>query len=383
MRVIVIGAGLGGLTLANGLRQAGIDVVVYERDGPQGRAQGISLHFDDRGVGAVRACLPPAQVAMVEATMGGSREQALTLSEVDGELVIESSQTLDAKTGPVRPGRQVDRPLLRAVLLSGLGDAVRFGAQLTRIDQLVDGTVRAWFADGRTDVADVLVGADGIGSTVRSQYLPDVRVVDTGKRMLMGATPLRRAAATGLPDLIGHSAARAQAGGRMMAMGVLRFTQAPAAARAELLPTLDSRAVADAEDYLMWALPTTREQLGPAESPQALWRLAQDLAGELPRRLREVVEAAWPERTLVLKAAMIPPAPAWTPAAVTLLGDAIHVTPGFGGNLAMQDGQRLCDELVRAAQGEQEVQAAIGAYEERMRRDSYSPAVSTAAGSTA
>src|SRR5688572_16824783 len=49
MRVIVIGAGLAGLTLAQGLRRAGIDVVVYERDGYGGRPQGISLHFDDRG----------------------------------------------------------------------------------------------------------------------------------------------------------------------------------------------------------------------------------------------------------------------------------------------------------------------------------------------
>jgi hypothetical protein len=49
----------------------------------------------------------------------------------------------------------------------------------------------AWFADSSVDTADVLVGADGIGSGVRRQYLPHVRVVDTGKRMLMGATPLK------------------------------------------------------------------------------------------------------------------------------------------------------------------------------------------------
>lgn len=39
MRVIVVGAGLGGLTLAQGMRREGIDVVVFARDGARGRPQ--------------------------------------------------------------------------------------------------------------------------------------------------------------------------------------------------------------------------------------------------------------------------------------------------------------------------------------------------------
>ncbi|MDX2968117.1 FAD-dependent oxidoreductase [Kribbella solani] len=371
MRVIVVGAGLGGLTLAQGLRRAGIDVVVYEREEPRGRPQGVSMHFDDRGMTALRACLPPGHVAMVEATMGGPREQALTLSETDGELTVERSQTLDGTKGPARPGRQVDRPLLRAVMLTGLEDTVRFGAPFARFQQLADGTVRAWSADGRTEVADVLVGADGIGSAVRRQYLPHVQVVDTGKRMMMGATPLRHVAGTGLPELIGHSAARAQVRGTMMAMGILRFTQPPVAARTECLPALDSRAVDDAEDYVMWALPVTEEQLGTAESPAAVWGQAQELVSGLPEVLRTLVDSAWPDRTVVLRNGMIPPPPAWPAGSVTLIGDAIHVTPGFGGNLAMQDAHRLCAQLVQAARGEKELHAAIATYEDVMRHENF------------
>jgi 2-polyprenyl-6-methoxyphenol hydroxylase-like FAD-dependent oxidoreductase len=84
--------------------------------------------------------------------------------------------------------------LLRAVLLTELDDVVRFGAEATRFARRADGTVRVWCADGSTDTADVLVGADGIGSAVRRWYLPHARVVDTGRRMVMGATPLRAVA---------------------------------------------------------------------------------------------------------------------------------------------------------------------------------------------
>lgn len=367
MKVIVIGAGLGGLTLAHGLNRAGIDVAVYERDGAQGRPQGVSLHVDERGAAALRACLPPAHAAMAEATMGGPREQTLTLSEVDGAFTVVGAQPSDGMAGRARPGRQVHRPLLRAVLLTGLENVVRFGAEFTRFEQRPDGTVRVWFADGRTDVADVadvVVGADGIGSAVRRQYLPDVRVVDTGQRMLMGATPLRAVADTGLPGLIGDSPASARVGGTMMALGVLRFTESPMAARRRLLPALRHSEV---EDYVMWALPITQERLGSAD----VWRRAKELTADLPSALRSVVAKAWPDVTVALRIGVIPPMPAWPASPVTVIGDAIHLAPGFGGNLAMQDAHRLCEALVDANRGQLNLFDAIGAYEDTMRRTSF------------
>lgn len=376
MRVIVIGAGPGGLTLAQGLRRAGIEVEVYERDERRGRPQGISLHLDDRGTTALRECLPPEYAAMVEATMGGPREHSLFLSEVDGELAVVRRQPLDGAPGPgrqvrARRGRQAHRPLLRAVLLTGLEDTVRFGAEFTRFEQRTDGTVRAHFADGSTSTADVLVGADGVGSVIRRQYLPDVQVIDTGKRMLMGAAPLHAVDRTGLPALIGHNPTNAQVGGATMVLGVLRFVEPPTVARERWLPALSAQAVADIEDYVMWAMPVTSEQLGPAGLPAAVWRRAEELATDMHPALRSVVDAAWPQATVALRIGLIPPMPAWPATAVTVLGDAIHLAPGFGANLAMQDAQRLRDALVRAATGERELLTAIGDYEEALRRENF------------
>jgi 2-polyprenyl-6-methoxyphenol hydroxylase-like FAD-dependent oxidoreductase len=379
MRVIVVGAGLGGLTLAHGLRRAGIDVVVYERDGALGRPQGVSLHVDNRGASALRACLPPAHAAMVAATMGGPREQTLALSEVDGALTVVGAQASDGEAGRARRGRQVHRPLLRAVLLTGLANVVRFGAEFTRFEQRADGTVRVWFADGGTDTADVLVGADGIGSAVRRQYLPHVRVVDTGRRMLMGATPLRAVVGTGLPGLIGDSPASTRVRGTMMALGVLRFTESPAAARQRWLPALRPNAVAEVEDYVMWALPSTQPDTPERPGSEGIWRRAKESTVDLPAALRLVVAEAWPDVTAALRIGMIPPMPAWPASAVTVIGDAIHLAPGFGGNLAMRDAHHLCEALVEADRGRLDLLDAIGAYEDTMRRNSFATPVAAKA----
>ncbi|ADD42963.1 FAD-dependent oxidoreductase [Stackebrandtia nassauensis] len=374
MRVIVIGAGLGGLTLAHGLRQAGIDVAVYEQDEPQGRPQGISLHFDDRAITALRACLPSGHVAMIEATLGGPRNATQVLSEVDGELAVTGTRPSDGSPGRARPGHQAHRPLLRQVLLTGLEDTVRFGARLTRFATLADGTVTAHFADGSSDTANVLVAADGIGSAVRRQYLPDARVVDAGKRVLMGATPLRAVSATGLPELIGDNPATLQCGDAMIALGVLRFATPPLDAARQWLPAANGAAIAEAEDFVMWALPVAQDRLGAAASPDAIWQRARGIAADLHPTLGSIVDAAWPDVTFAHRVGVIPPLPPWPATAVTLIGDAIHLAPGFGGNLAMRDAQRLRDALVRAVQGEQDLLGAIGSYEDTMRRENF-PAV--------
>ncbi|HKS47301.1 MAG TPA: NAD(P)/FAD-dependent oxidoreductase [Amycolatopsis sp.] len=380
MRVIVVGAGLGGLTLAHGLRRAGIDVVVYERDGALGRPQGVSVHIDERGASALRGCLPPAHAAMAEATMGGPREQTLTLSDVEGTLTIVGAQSSDGVAGRARPGRQAHRPLLRAVLLTGLQDVVRFGAEVTRFERRADGTVRVWLADGGTDTADVLVGADGIGSVIRHQHLPHVRVVDTGQRMLMGATSLRAVTGTGLPGLIGDNPATVRVRDTTMALSVLRFTESPIAARQRRLPALHLSSVTEVEDYVMWALPITQERLGSAESPTTVWHKATEVVLDLPPALRLVVTEAWPDVTVALRIGMIPPMPAWPATPVTLIGDAIHLAPGFGGNLAMQDAHRLCQALVDTDRGRLDLPEAIGTYEDTMRRNSFSTPVPVKAG---
>jgi len=362
----VIGAGVGGLTLAQGLLRIGFDVAVHEKDGVGGRPQGISLHMDERGRAALQTCLPPAQAEMAEATMGGQRERAQMLADTDGELTLAGSLPMDGTKA--RPGRQASRPVLRAVLLAGLADVVRFESEFTHFEQQDDGTVKAWFADGSSDTADLLIGADGVGSAVRGQRLPQAQVIDTGKRMLMGATPLTAIADTGLVETVGDNPSTVQVDGAMrIALGVLRFAEPPVAARDRLLPDLRSPAIEEAEDFVMFAIPAGKEVVPADASPEDVWRVAKKLVTDLHPTVRAVVNNAWPEVSFPHRIGMIPPQPPWPATPVTLIGDAVHVAPGFGGNLAMQDARRLCEALAGSAGDPRDLLAAIGAYENAMR----------------
>ena len=61
LRVLIAGGGLGGLTLAHGLRSAGLDVAVFERGQPNmDLASSYRIHVDATGSRALHACLPPS-----------------------------------------------------------------------------------------------------------------------------------------------------------------------------------------------------------------------------------------------------------------------------------------------------------------------------------
>jgi hypothetical protein len=161
--VAVAGAGLGGLCLAQGLRRAGADVTVYERDdGLRGRRQGYRLHVDARAGLALQQCLPPDLLAAFQATCGQASTRLTVVSE--RLRVLKEITVGDPAADPYAPGTlstSVNRLTLREVLAAGLDDAIVPGCEVTGYDADREG-VRVHFADGREAEADVLVGADGL-----------------------------------------------------------------------------------------------------------------------------------------------------------------------------------------------------------------------------
>ena len=182
LQVLVVGGGIGGLCLAQGLRKAGIQVKVFERDRTvDARLDRYRLHINPAGTRALRACLPDAVWDRFLAAVGRPGGGFLFLDEQLHELLsIEDSLMYPASDDSAERAYPVERRALRDVLLTDLADVVQFGKRFERYELQPNGGVTAWFTDGSRADGDLLVGADGSASQVRAQLLPRAKPDDTG-----------------------------------------------------------------------------------------------------------------------------------------------------------------------------------------------------------
>jgi 2-polyprenyl-6-methoxyphenol hydroxylase-like FAD-dependent oxidoreductase len=349
MRVSVVGAGLGGLALAQGLRGAGIEADVYERDpGITARFQGYRLVLDPIGFQAVRACLPARWHPLLdEIVMDASAEQ----------LILDPQLNELGKLGAGRTGIVVDRQVLRHLLLTGLN--VHTDAALTGYDVLDDGRVRARFARRDPATADLLVGADGVASAVRGVLSPLTVPTDTGVRFVIGRTPLTEEFAP-LSRAYGSKIA---GDGVSLMLGAMRFPTPPKQAAERLAPEV---ALPDIGDYVRWAMILPPD--GSPGDPTAQDAVLSRMDGWHPQ-LRALIEQADPDNSALLSIRVVEPGERWAPGPVTLLGDAAHATSptgGNGANTALRDADLLRRRLIEAAAGRRDLVDAVGGYERQM-----------------
>ena len=158
-RALVIGGSLGGLLAANLLRRAGWHAVVFERNEGDLTGRGVGLGTHPQLITVLRR----AGIAFDE-TMGIRVPKVVCLDRA-GNIVLEqpSARTMSAWSRLYRA--------LRAALPA---HDYRLGKKLHRVEQ-DSGGVSAIFEDGSSERGDLLVGADGIRSTVREQFLPQAQ----------------------------------------------------------------------------------------------------------------------------------------------------------------------------------------------------------------
>ncbi len=373
LRVAIAGAGIGGLCLAQGLRRAGIDVAVYEKD-PEAlaRGQGYRLRLDHQGHAALRACLSDDLFALHEAT--ANAPYMSTGAVYDHELTMLYTHRREVKLDPATASRGINRLTLRQILLAGLDHAVHFGRTVCGFEQSGDG-VRLCFEDGSSADADLVIGAEGINSPLRRQLLPEAAagVVDTGLRAIYGQAPLDEDLLDWLPAaLFGGSSPVLGPRRRTLALGSYQPVTPPPEAAAALAPYARLDPV---PDYMKWTLVAPFHTFSIPEpqmwlaSAEALHREAADCMSDWHPALGKLVARSDVSVTFPLAIRASMPASDWPAGRVTLLGDAAHATTpvgGTGANTALRDAALLATQLRRVVDDGLDLREALAGYQSSM-----------------
>jgi len=163
-RALIIGGSMSGLFAALYLRRRGWDVDVFERATAPltGRGAGIMTH-------------PEMRQALADLGMDASRNFGVPIEK---RLVLDGDGAVIAERGCPQTATSWNR--LFEMLIVAFGSArYHMGRDLAHVSQ-TEGSVTAHFADGWTETADALIGADGFRSAVRAQLVPDTQPLYTG-----------------------------------------------------------------------------------------------------------------------------------------------------------------------------------------------------------
>ncbi|KAH6714315.1 hypothetical protein BKA61DRAFT_551754 [Leptodontidium sp. MPI-SDFR-AT-0119] len=189
LRVIIIGAGIGGLALAQLLhRVPNISITVYEkraRDSPD-NLTGFRVMLSSFVARNLKASLPVPVAQAFHDSIGAQPLQGQEMKFVQGN----GRELCKWRPDEVKDQFSVSRSLLRQALLEDLDGVVHFGTGFRKFTKCVDGRVMVYFENGVEDWCDLLVGADGFGSRVRRQFVPGSMVINTGVVVIYFKIPL-------------------------------------------------------------------------------------------------------------------------------------------------------------------------------------------------
>jgi 2-polyprenyl-6-methoxyphenol hydroxylase-like FAD-dependent oxidoreductase len=189
LRVVIVGAGIGGLAVAVALRRAGAQVEVYEKARALARV-GAGLQLAPNATSALRGLKLLPQVRAIATRP----ESWCSFSGEDGTLTLRLPLGDEVESRFGSPYLHVHRSDLHSVLLDAAGD-VRLGQCAVGVEQHgADVTVE--FADGSAVTADLVIGADGVHSTVRELMFGAMPARFSGLVAYRGIVPADR-----LPDI--------------------------------------------------------------------------------------------------------------------------------------------------------------------------------------
>jgi len=324
-KVMIVGGGIGGLSLAVGLQRKGVPISVHEIQ-PEVKELGT-------GVGIQRVAhqaLDMLGLSDAVAKIGGTPfEEQLIRSARGGRILARIPRRGEAFI--------VNRGELLATLLEEMPDpsVITCSSEFVGFDQDAEG-VTARFADGREERAAALVGADGVRSATRRQMVGDGEPDYSGQTAWRGMPPFKH------PTLPLNISEQVWGPGALFG----------------LFPC---------NERMFWYASDVRPE-GSFGSPSERKADLLRTFGGWPEAITELLEATPEDGIFHGDLYQRPAIPSWSSGAVALLGDAAHPTmPAFGqgGCMAIEDAAVLARELgaVSDLKSRRQIGDALGRYE--------------------
>ncbi|UXR67782.1 FAD-dependent monooxygenase [Staphylococcus pasteuri] len=336
-RIGIIGGGPGGLMLGLLLQQQGHNVSIFEKADPNvNRDRGGSLDIhDDSG-----------QLALKEANIYEQFKQLARYEGEDTKVVAKDGTVLfeeDAEGEGSRP--EIDRGVLCDIIMNQLEpSSIQYGYTFNALTQLENDQVEVSFKEGNKETFDLVIGADGAFSKVRS-YISDVDVEYNDISMVeLNVNNVKN----NYPDL-----AQFNKNGKMMALGdnkaILGQLNGDGRIKVYMSYLMDADKL---DDY---------KALSKGEIKQ---QLLKDFADWSPE-LKKYIEYA-SDDMLLRRIYKLPIGFTWeSNGNITLMGDAAHLMSPFAGegvNMALYDAYLLASAIKTS----QYLKSAIAQYEEEM-----------------
>ncbi|BBI32798.1 FAD-dependent oxidoreductase [Cohnella abietis] len=343
-RIAIIGAGPGGLTLARVLQEAGYNPVVYEGEASRNeRQQGGTLDLEtDSGQKALQLA------GLLESFYQVCRFEGQSTKIVDKSGKVYQDDTADEVPGEDHYSRpEIDRTVLRDLLLDSLRpDTIQWGYKCLEATPVDDHRFELHFENGKTDVVDLVVAADGAFSRIRP-------LVSEEKAEYSGVSMIELNildAANESPELTAYNGP-----GTVYALDDHKGIMAQMNGDGRIRVYLGFQA---GRDFLE-SLDIPYDE--PEKAKPKLVALFADWADELQKYITSANDVITPRRIY-----MLPVSHTWeSRAGVTLIGDAAHLMSPFAGagaNLAMLDGAELALSIIN----NDDLDTAVRQYELKM-----------------